>query len=118
MNERDELGRSGEELAARHLRDNGYSIAARNYRCPIGEIDLIACTRDEVVFVEVKTRRTDAFAPPEASVTPAKQRRIRRVAQHFLNYKRISGINIRFDIIAIVLHDDADTKLDHFENAF
>ena len=114
----EELGRKGEKLAARHLRRNGYRIAERNYRCPLGEIDLIALTRDELCFVEVKTRRSDDVESPETNVTPAKRCRIQRIAQYYLARKGIDDINVRFDVIAIVLADDTSAQIEHFENAF
>ena len=74
MSDRDKLGRRGEKLAARHLRRNGYRIVERNFRCPPGATDIIAHRPDETVFVEVKTRRSAEFEPPEVNVTPAKRR--------------------------------------------
>ena len=118
MSDRDKLGRRGEKLAARHLRRNGYRIVERNFRCPLGEIDLIALRPDEVVFVEVKTRRSAEFEPPEVNVTPAKRRRIRRLAQYYLTEKNINDFNVRCDVIAIVMNEAGDTELEHFENAF
>jgi len=108
MSDRDKLGRRGEKLAARHLRRNGYRIVERNFRCPLGEIDIIA----------LRTRRSAEFEPPEVNVTPAKRRRIRRLAQYYLAEKSINDFNVRCDVIAIVISDAGDTELEHFEDAF
>jgi putative endonuclease len=64
------LGQEGEDRAARHLAKQGYKILERNYRTPSGEIDLIALHQGTVVFVEVKTRTSDAYGAPELAVTP------------------------------------------------
>jgi putative endonuclease len=68
-----EQGRQGEELAVNHLKRLGYRIICRNYRCSLGEIDIIARHRGVLVFVEVKSRRSEAFGSPKLAITPAKQ---------------------------------------------
>ena len=118
MTDRDQLGAQGEKLAARHLRRNGYRIVARNFRCPLGEIDLIALGRGELCFVEVKTRQSDAYESPEVNVTAAKRRRIRRIAQYYLDRKGIDDVNVRFDVVAIVTGAEGEPKIDHYEGAF
>ena len=118
MMDTEELGRKGEKLAARHLRRKGYRIAERNYRCPLGEVDLIALQNDDLCFVEVKTRRSDQYESPEVNVTPDKRRRIRRIARYYLERKGIRDINVRFDVVAIVLDDESSPQIEHYENAF
>jgi putative endonuclease len=82
------LGQEGEERAAQFLVQKGYRILERNYRTRSGEIDLIALHKDEVVFVEVKTRTSDAFGAPELAVNPRKQGRMIRRPSDISNTKR------------------------------
>src|SRR5262249_20448883 len=80
-----ERGALGEDLAHRYLQKQGYTIVARNYRLPSGdaEADLIAWHEGELVIVEVKTRETAAFGPPDRAVGSSKERHLRRVAFHY-----------------------------------
>jgi len=98
--ERHELGRDGERAAEAHLRAHGYSIVERNFRCPLGEIDLIALHRGTVVFIEVKTRRS-ALAAPSDAVDPRKQRQLRRAAEWYVSRHRLEEHPVRFDVVAV-----------------
>lgn len=95
------LGDRGEELAARFLRGNGYRILARNYRCPRGEIDIIARDGETVVFVEIKGRSTRRFGSPLDAVTPAKRRRLAVTAHHYLVACSLRLAITRFDVVGI-----------------
>ena len=86
------LGAAGEKAAAKALKGNGYRIVARNYRCAMGEIDLIAVDSDTIVFVEVKTRSDDSAADPENNVTYQKQRRLSRAARCYLESKLLCDV--------------------------
>ena len=88
MDERKKLGKLGESFASKVLSLDGYSIVDRNYRCRYGEIDLIAEKEDELYFVEVKTRRGDAFGSPSDSVTAEKRMHIKRAAASYLSEHR------------------------------
>jgi putative endonuclease len=99
--ERLSLGRWGEAEAARYLRRLGMKILERNMRTPVGEIDLIARQGRTLVFVEVKTRRSDAFGTPQEAVGPFKQRQILRAAQWYLGDGRGRGLQPRFDVVAV-----------------
>lgn len=101
MNANDRLGREGEDLAARHLRNAGLRVIDRRWRTKTGEIDLVAMDGDEVVFVEVKTRRDAAFGAPEEAVTRAKRDHLRRSALAWLDAHRRAGRPYRIDVIAI-----------------
>ena len=100
-----DIGRIGERLAGAHLAAQGYAVVAANYRCRWGEIDLI--TRDGAVwvFVEVRTRRSDAYGIPEESFTPAKLERLTMAAQDYLAQHTANTADIpwRIDLIAIQL---------------
>ena len=95
------LGKRGEQLAERFLRRKGYRILARNYRCPCGEIDLVARDGDTLVFVEIKGRSGGRFGSPLEAVTVRKQERMAVVARHFLSSCRIYQSPARFDVIGI-----------------
>ena len=101
MSSRAEVGRKGEDAAAGLLRDQGYKILARNYRCRHGEIDIVAFEDGEYVFVEVKTRVTDEKGSGADAVTPAKQRKIVRVAQQYLVERGLEDRPCRFDVVAV-----------------
>jgi putative endonuclease len=103
---RRDLGRRGEEAAARWYREAGYEIVARNWRCAEGEIDLVVIdrARSQAVICEVKTRSSSAFGSPAEAVTTAKQRRLRRLAVRWLA-ERTGGSSIRsvrFDVVAVM----------------
>ncbi|MDO9516236.1 MAG: YraN family protein [Syntrophales bacterium] len=94
-------GTKGEDLAAACLKKEGYRIVERNYRCLYGEVDIIAMDKKDVVFVEVKGRESDSFGSPEEAVGPAKQKKISKVALHYLQEKGLGEHNARFDVVAI-----------------
>lgn len=114
-----ELGRFGEERAARWLRWHGYRIVETNFACRSGEIDLIARKGSYIVFVEVKLRRSADFAAAREFVTAAKQQRIRTTAALWLSQHE-TGLQPRFDVIEIYAPRGAEGKitLNHIENAF
>ncbi|MEA5151450.1 MAG: YraN family protein [Oscillospiraceae bacterium] len=114
-----ELGRWGEQQAARYLRRRGYAIVAMNYGCRQGEIDLIARRRGCIVFVEVKLRKDAAFAEAREFVTRAKQARIMAAAQLWL-CENETELQPRFDVIEIYAPDGVNgrARIAHIENAF
>jgi len=101
-------------------------ILATNYRCPSGEVDLIALDRstrkatgaETLVFVEVKTRTSDRYTDPESAVNRDKQRRIRKVAGYYRTRRRAEDYNVRYDIVSVVLRPDADPQIKHIPDAF
>ena len=101
--QRKELGKKGEEMALRFLKKNGYRIFVRNYVCKMGEIDIIAKEKDTLVFIEVKTRTSTAFGPPQLAVNSAKQMQLSKVALYFLKEKGLEDVKARFDVVAILL---------------
>lgn len=98
---RRDLGYRGEDLAAAALKKAGYKIIERNYLSPLGEVDLIARHRGTLVFIEVKTRRNTKFGNPAEAVHPAKQAKLRRLADYYLKQKRLGEIPVRFDVVAV-----------------
>ena len=98
-------GRRGEDLAHRYLRRRGYTVVARNYRLAAGdaEADLIARQGEAVVIVEVKTRETAEFGPPDRAIGPDKQRHLLRIAREYSHKTGVPLENFRVDVVAIVL---------------
>lgn len=114
-----EKGKIGENLACQYLEKNNYKIIERNFRCRQGEIDIIACDKikNELVFVEVKTRSSLKYGRPSDAVEKVKQRHIKNVAQYYYYKKRIKDTAIRFDVIEVFLNN-SNYKIEHIEQAF
>jgi len=112
------LGAAGESAAARYLVRLGYRIVEANVRCRIGEIDLIAIDAGVIVFVEVKSNRGDRFGAPEEMVTPAKQRRLTRLAGWYLQRRCWLGRPARFDVVAVDWQASGVGSVRHFRDAF
>lgn len=109
------FGDKGEDLAAKTLRKKGMKILERQYKTRIGEIDLIARDRDEIVFVEVKARRSRAFGYPEEAVTNIKIEKIYRVGMQYLKEKKLIDSPWRIDVVAI-LFKDQEPEIEHISN--
>ncbi|MCK2021887.1 YraN family protein [Microbacterium sp. kSW2-24] len=115
MAAKDDLGRAGEERAARHLVGAGYTLLDRNWRCAQGEIDIVALQGEDLVFVEVKTRRTIDYGHPFEAIDARKKRRMWGLAHawavaHPLHAR---GRRIRLDVVGIVGHDPSSGSLEH-----
>jgi len=114
-----EVGNKGEKLAVKFLKRKGYKITQRNYKCKLGEIDIIAKHDRIVVFVEVKTRQTQEFGAPQYAVTAAKRGQISRVALFYIREKKMVDQSCRFDVIAITFPSESrKPRIEHIENAF
>ena len=96
------LGERGEVAASGFLKEHGYEILERNYKCKIGEIDVIAQRKGRLVFIEVKTRTSGQFGAPQEAVDLKKQEKIFKVAQWYLKEKKILKSPIAFDVVAIL----------------
>lgn len=115
---RQRLGQRGERLAEQHLVSRGYTILARNYRCPAGEMDLVAQAGPMVIFVEVRTRRGRGYGTPEDSITPRKQARLIAVAQTYLYEHMLDDALWRIDIVAVEMSAQGELlRVEHIENA-
>ena len=119
-NESHESGAWGEKLAARFMRKQGYKVLGTGVRLsPRDELDVIARKRDLLVFVEVKTRKSEDYGRPVDAVNRAKRRTISRAAVHYLREVGYPKVNFRFDVIEVVgAPGDQDPVLRHIENAF
>ena len=112
------LGAAGESAAAQYLVRRGYRIVEANVRCRIGEIDLVAIDAGVIVFVEVKGNRGSRFGAPEEMVTPAKQRRLTRLAAWYLQRRGWLGRPARFDVVAVDWDAAGAKSVRHFRDAF
>ncbi len=117
--ERQNLGKWGEEEAARYLEGKGMEIVERNYSCPRGEIDLVARQGERLVFVEVKTKTAVEHLPPRYSVNRRKRGQIIRTARWYLKEKQLSRPRCRFDVVEIIGSGTGlPEKLTHLPGAF
>lgn len=117
MDGRRELGQRGEALAAEFLRARDWVIVARNYRCRLGEIDLVALDGATLVFVEVRSRSGARLGTPLESVDPRKQARVARVARHFVATRGFADRDARFDVVG-VRFDREPPAVEHVAGAF
>lgn len=118
MAAKDDLGRRGEALAAEHLIRRGYVIVDQNWRCALGEIDIIAQVGAWTVFVEVKTRSSLAYGHPLEAITPTKLARLRRLAGEWCVQHPVEARLIRIDAIAVVAPRVGDPVIEHLERVF
>jgi len=116
MAEHNVLGDKGEEVAKCYLEGLGYKILDTNWRQQKFEIDIIAIEEKEIVFVEVKTRSTTYFGPPEEAVTSKKQQHLINGADFYIQENEID-LECRFDVVSVILNE-GNENVEHFENAF
>jgi putative endonuclease len=110
-------GLRGQAEAELFLRSKGYKILERNYRIRTGEIDLIACGSDYIIFAEVKFRTSTHFGTPAESVGFAKQQKIIHTAMHYIAEKNLDNQDFRFDVIEVT-ENLGQTEINHIEDAF
>ena len=113
------LGKFGEDKACKYLEKNDYIIIERNFRCKQGEIDIIAkdLSKNELVFVEVKTRLSFNYGTPSQSVTSIKQRHILNVAKYYLYKNSINDTFVRFDVIEVFVKE-FEFRINHIKQIF
>ncbi len=107
------LGKKGEALVAKYLKKRGYTIVERNYRTPFGEADIIALDKDEVAFIEVKTRTTEEYGLPSEAVDKRKRERYRKIAACY-GLQHGGEPNARFDVAEVY----GDGRIEYYENAY
>jgi putative endonuclease len=110
-------GKEGEKMAAVFLKKNGYRISEINFRCVLGEIDIIARDRGELVFIEVKTRKSEELGYPEQAVGIRKQKKMSQLALWYLQKKNIPDACVRFDVVAITMLPSGN-EIRQIKNAF
>ena len=112
-----DTGSEGEKIAAAYLKKNGYHIRETNFRCSLGELDIIAQEGSELVFIEVKTRKTRNLGYPEQAVGFRKQKKMSQLALLYLQKKKLTDTRARFDVMAVtMLPEGNEIKL--IKNAF
>lgn len=115
---RQAVGAYGERCAVRHLIEAGLRPVARNWRCPDGEIDIIAWDGDVLAFCEVKTRRGAGYGTPAEAIVPTKVRRLRGLAVRWLTETGTTADELRFDVLSVHLPAAGAARVDHLKGAF
>jgi len=120
MSKRDNIvkGKMGEGVSVEYLKRKKYKILDSNFRCKIGEIDIVARDKSTIVFIEVKTRQNNEYGHPSESVTYYKQRKISKVALYYLQQHNLFDYNVRFDVIEIWELFLEERRVNHIINAF
>ncbi len=113
MRVRQALGRFGEDLAEQFLRDIGFDVVARNWRCPAGEVDIVARDGGTLVICEVKTRRGTGFGAPLEAVTPAKAARLARLGARARHEFGTGPRPVRIDLVGVLVQRDGRIDLEH-----
>lgn len=113
MHPKDALGRYGEDLAAAYLQRQGLTVLARNWRCPRGELDILARDGSALVVCEVKTRRGTAYGLPVEAVGPRKLRRLRELALRWLDDQQVHVPEIRIDVIGVLQPEAGPPVIHH-----
>jgi putative endonuclease len=112
------LGKNGEDMAEVHLLKCGYEIFERNFRCRLGEIDIIARDGEYIVFIEVKTRTGVRFGMANEAVGYRKQNRLRKLASYYMSKCRLTNANCRFDVVTVKLDNNSNWGIEIIKNAF
>ncbi len=115
---RSRFGTLAEQYAAVYLASRGYRVLDRNVRTPVGELDLVARRGREIVFVEVKARKSHAYGTPEESVTPQKQRHLIHASQAYIaGHRELRGLPYRIDVVAITWRGEEEPEVVHIPSA-
>jgi putative endonuclease len=109
----DGLGAYGERVAARRLVDGGMFVVDRNWRCDLGEIDLVLRDEGVLVFCEVKTRTSAAYGHPLEAVTPAKAERLRRLAERWMEEHDAHPDGVRIDLVGVLVAERGKAEVEH-----
>ena len=115
---RSSLGEQGERVACGFLKEHGYEILERNYKCKLGEIDVIARRRGRLAFVEIKTRTSTQFGMPQEAVNPKKQEKIFKVAQWYMKEKKRVKTPVAFDVVAVLWRKGQTPEIRLIADAF
>lgn len=111
--QRSALGRFGEDIATRHLVESGMVVLARNWRCPHGEIDVVARDGTTLVVCEVKTRRGLDYGTPLEAVTARKMLRLRRLADQWLDEAGLDPPDVRIDVVSVLVRTQGAAVVEH-----
>ncbi|KJS81293.1 MAG: hypothetical protein JM58_17345 [Peptococcaceae bacterium BICA1-8] len=113
-----DLGFKGEAMALKKIASLGYKILAQNFRCKLGEIDLIAKDKDTLVFIEVRSKSNEKYGLPQETVNTKKQRKLRQVAEFYLMKNNLYHMYCRFDVIGIVWQQGDELEIEIIKDAF
>lgn len=111
-----EIGKSGEDIAAEYLTSKGYNVIERNFECRQGEIDIIALDKNEVVFVEVKTRRNKTYGLAAEAVNDVKKKHLWKAVEYYVYSRNLQNNFIRIDVIEVYLNRDR-VQINHIKKA-
>lgn len=100
------IGKFGEDRVAEYLQENGYKILDRNFNCKMGEIDIIALDKEEIVFIEIKTRMNNSYGLPSEAVNKQKLKHIYKTAQYYLYIRNLENENTRIDVIEVYIKNN------------
>jgi len=113
-----DLGFKGEAMALKKIKSLGYKILVQNFRCKLGEIDIIAKDQDTLVFIEVRSKSSEKYGLPYETVNTKKQKKIRRVAEFYLMKNNLYHLYCRFDVIGIVWQHGDELQMEIIKDAF
>lgn len=117
---KENLGKIGEDLACKFLQENGYKILERNFKCKLGEIDIIAKKNKTIIFIEVKAgfyADSKNYIPPEVHFNLKKENKLRKLSSYYLAYNNFPlNTNYQIDLISVEFLPERDSKIFHFEN--
>ena len=109
-----EFGKEGEDYAANYLQQNGYKILERNFFCKRGEIDIIALKNEQIIFIEIKSRKNTKYGLPSEAVTRAKLKHLYKTAEYYLVVRNLGKVDTRIDVIEIYKIYE-NYKINHLE---
>ena len=111
-----EIGKLGEDIAVNYLKQKGYKILDRNFECRQGELDIIAIDKNEMVFIEVKTRTSNRYGTPSESVNKIKQKHMLQTIKYYLYTRNLNDEFVRIDVIEVYIKDNL-YKVNHIKKA-
>ena len=111
-----EIGKLGEDIAEHYLKQKGYKILDRNFECRQGELDIIATDKNEIVFIEVKTRTSNRYGYPSEAVNKIKQKHMLQTIKYYLYIRNLSDEFVRIDVIEVYIKDNV-YKVNHIKQA-
>ena len=112
------LGEKGEAEACKYLKKKRYKILEKDFKCKLGEIDIIAKDGAILCFIEVKCRSSHSFGHPEEAITWEKKKRIKKAAEYYMLLHKITNVNCRYDVVAILETKEGKRKINLIKNAF
>jgi putative endonuclease len=114
-----ELGKAGESAALNYLKEKKFKIVDTGFRFHRAEIDIIAFHKNTLVFIEVKTRRSQKFGFPEEAISGLKQNQIRKAAQGYIIINKMEDRECRFDVLSLLFDEESQNfSINHYEDAF